>query len=185
MDQIKDIVKDDGKFMTIAKGEEPPYVAIRKSSVVAVRCNDRYGRYMDLILSAGGAGNQYWSCPAQNFKATHPDVDNVVYNASINKLTVSADNIWLCAPVTLPHKSTVTSAIVYGSGTTAGKRWLLQDCSTDGSSNFTMTGSYINIENSSIGSPIIDNSSKCYFLVTLDNLDTGEAINGARITYTL
>ena len=128
-------------------------------------------------------GTLYWSCAGLAFKGLEPDVDDII-SAYTGALTVSADNIALCASVNLPDGATVTKAVVYGNEAAEAVTWYLVRNSLGTTTVETMASSVIETEDTGISYATIDNSAYSYFFITLD-LDTSEAIYGARIGYTL
>ena len=123
----------------------------------------------------------YLSIPGAAFTSRHPDVDDV----SIEKdgIMADADGIVLHAPVFLPQGATVTAIIVYGNAGAAGEIYDLIRYNLSNQSFIEMSATInINTEDTTITSPIIDNSTYGYTINT-SSLDTNDEVYGARITY--
>ena len=118
-----------------------------------------------------------WSCAGNNFMGVQPGIDDLNRN---NGITTCTGGATLAAPVFLPDGVTVTKALVNGNADT--ETWGLYRNALDGTSNTTMGSASIDTEDTTISNATIDNGTyKYYFSAT--NLDAGEAIHGARITY--
>ena len=132
--------------------------------------------------SIPGVGTSYWSCPAANFTATEPDTDDV--DIGEHAFEISATTTHLLAPVLLPQGAVVTGVIVYGNVGAEGEIYMLQRITLLTSNPSVMGTANVNTEDTSIGNATIDNSIYGYVL-SIINLDAGDQIYGARVTYTL
>jgi len=128
-------------------------------------------------------GTLYWSCPGTNFVALAPDINDVNIDGG-GFISTSAANIYLRAPVFLPHGANITSCIITGNATADGRDWVLRriDLSTGAYSQICL--STVNTASTTITNPAVDNNNYAYYLAT-DSLASGSYIYGARITYTL
>lgn len=123
------------------------------------------------------AGTRYWSVPGTAFHSTYPDVDDVITDETF---TASVNNITPWTQVTLPHGAVVTACIVYGDATTV---WLLKRWNHDNSASLQIASANVGTEVTGL-STTIDNNNYWYTLQASD-VDSGEKIWGARITYTV
>ena len=144
----------------------------------------------DFSVSSGAVSlknkTSYWSCVATNFKARHPDTDQIQYNPSGNsQIRAEADGIELKAPVFLPHGAIVTAVICTGNAAAiAGEVWtLIRYNLTTGATDTQMASGSIGTEDVTISSATIDNVNFIYGFNT-SSFDTNDEIFGARITYT-
>ena len=128
-------------------------------------------------------GTYYYSVNPNQWKPKYTDTDDIYYTTT--KVQASADNIFLSAPVNLPHGAVVTSVVVYGNAGATAETWALGRSAHDSEALFqAMAGANIDTADSTISYATIDNSAYSYVLYTSD-IDTGDAIYGGKITYTL
>jgi len=128
-------------------------------------------------------GTKYWSCAGLHFDANQPDTEDITKGFD-GTVTANGDGIMILAHVNLPHGATVTSAIVYGNGTAEAESWVLRRVKLSDLTTFNLGGANINTADVTITLGVIDNSLYGYYIYT-STLDTGDIINGARITYTI
>ncbi len=127
-------------------------------------------------------GTSYLSIPPTSFRSNDPDVDDVRVQG--RTFTSNVENLTFWAPVILPHGAVVTAVIVYGNTAAEAITWQLRREILGEATLVTMATAVINTEDTSITSPIIDNSLYSYSILC-SNVDTSDAIEGVRITYTI
>ena len=144
-----------------------------------------HARYTDAeaVAAVGYNGTKYWSCRGINFHAEYP-ASSVIQLTANGNLIVGADGVQLFAHVALPHGATITNVIVTGNAAASAESWYLERCLLSGVSPGLMATAAINTADSTITSPVVDNSTYAYYLVT-DTMDTSDEIYGAIIEYTL
>lgn len=135
-----------------------------------------------LIEDKRKESGKVWSCLGANFKAKHPDTDDVTYaDGDDGDITTSGAGISLLAPVQLPDKAKVEKVIVYANVST--ENWyLIKVKLTGGVATTSMASALLNTEDTTITEDVIDNSNYGYFLLT-DGMDAADKIYGARIIY--
>jgi len=127
------------------------------------------------------SGTNYWSCTGVNFHVKNPDTDAHTYDDAEGTMAAKANDLQGFASVELPHGAVVTKVIVYG---TFGGNWALRRISLPYANFQTMATATAGVEDITIDNPTIDNQNWAYHLHFYD-LDDGEIVVGARITYTL
>lgn len=120
----------------------------------------------------------YWSCVGINFIPIHPDIDDVEYGYA--HVAVQSGTVYFRAPVSLPNGAIVTGVVVWGE---TGKHYFLQRSTIATGITSIMGTDVMDTEDTSIINATIDNSTYCYVLTT-DEISSGEGILGARISYT-
>ena len=128
-------------------------------------------------------GNLYWSCPGIHFDGSDPSLDDITKSTN-GSIIANADGVVFVAAVDLPDGATVTGAIVYGNAGIQDVPWILRRVKHTDLTAVNMASADIGSEDTSITSPVIDNSLYSYILIT-SNTVTNDIIYGARITYTL
>ncbi len=115
----------------------------------------------------------------------HPTDLTAVAAASFSTMQVQEDGEVCGAGVNLPNGVTVTSVIIYGNASSAAtETWsLFRSSKVDAGTTVEMATASFNSKDTSITSPIIDNSLFTYGMHT-STLDTGDIIYGGIITYT-
>jgi hypothetical protein len=135
------------------------------------------------IGKKGFAETQFWSCNGCNFVPNDPNGNTYSYNAANGILTVTVaaggDDSHL-APVSLPHGSVVTGAVVFGNDAT--NVWVLsRRAHIGGAVSDLAAATNVNTENTTISNAIIDNNAYSYFFAT--SFGANDTVEGARITY--
>lgn len=121
----------------------------------------------------------YWSATGLNFLPENPPIQDYQYNGY--DYHANADNLDGLCPVFLPQGAVVTAVIVYGSSST--ETFYLRRHTLLGGALGTMGTTTVNSEDSTISLATIDNSLYSYG-IDVQDLQTGDDIYGARITYT-
>jgi len=125
---------------------------------------------------------QYLSISGIGFSADEPDVDDVAYNGTTGSLILHGSAITPMGQVQLPHGATVTAVIVYANVSTEG--FLLRSSLlVNNTTLIEHADGTLNSETTTITTPIIDNTTRQYHIMA-DQLDAGDIIYGAKITYT-
>jgi len=136
-----------------------------------------------LTIAEGVGGTMYWSCTGVHF-----DIHSEYYNPALksNTGTISTNELGslFVANVTLPHGATVTSCKVLGNAVAQTTLWTLKRIKMSDQTLTAMASAYINTADTTISSPVIDNSLYGYYLYTGDTLN-GYILYGALITYTI
>lgn len=123
------------------------------------------------------SGTFYISIPAAAFLGEfHPGSA-----IRINYRYESNEEQPVTTPVFFSDNITVTSCVVYGSGTTA--LWYLLRSNNIGGGMTTMASAGIGSIDTSISQPVIDNLNY-FYSITTENINVGAIIFGARINYT-
>lgn len=128
----------------------------------------------------------YYSIDPADWTTEGPDTDQIyirqVVSSAEHDVYARADNIFMMAPIHLPHGAVVTSIIIYGND--VGKTWYLYrtPLNTPASPETLATAAF-NAADTTITTGTIDNQNYCYHVGTND-MDTGDIIFGGTIAYT-
>ena len=121
----------------------------------------------------------YWSASGFDFW-TIPTATGLTYNSSTGSLNFTGTNtVW--TQVHLPQGATITAAVVFSSE--SDETWDLQRTTIDGTTRTIIGTANQNTEDTSISTPIVDNSQFAYYLRT-SSMDSTDVLFGARVTYT-
>ncbi len=123
-------------------------------------------------LSIGGFG---WS-------GARPDTNDIAYDIGSGSMTLTGAAISAVAAVELPHGATITSVIVTSNVSTENY-FLKSALLADNGTVQTHAQESLNTEDVVITDPIVDNSTRQYFLST-STMDATDVIWGAKIEYT-
>ncbi len=123
----------------------------------------------------------FLSIPGGSWIPINPDVQNVFVQRNLAR--ADATGIFFSAPVNLPQGAIVTACIVHGNAGATAETWELSRTPLDSTTRATMATANFDTEDSSISNATIDNSTFVYTLSSTD-IDSGDEILGARITYT-
>ena len=160
VDRLNSISTDNGVYSNLGSGTG---ISISAGSVVGLSNKTSY-------LSLAGTAFMHYT-----------NTDTYIRPAAA--AYVQANNtIQFTATVELPHGAVVTAAIVYCND--SSESWVLYGGAINAETTGTsMASANMNTEDSSISSATIDNSTNKYWFAA-SNLDNGDRIRGARITYT-
>ena len=141
----------------------------------------------DFTVSTGAVSlknkTSYWSCLGTNFHGGAPSEDLIAYVAG-GTVTAQADSISFLAPVSLPQGAVVTAVIVYGNAGATDETWEFRRLTIADPGGSAVTLAYTNIETEDTSVNATINNSVYSYHLTTSSLDNGDAIYGARITYT-
>lgn len=127
-------------------------------------------------------GTSYVSIPGVAFDTDDNAKD---FQKSNTGGTIRTDeSMNLVAPIQIPNGAIITAAITYGNAGAEGEIWTLYRIAVSGAATSALAGTAVNTEDTSISTPIIDNSLYAYY-IGIPSLDAADEIYGARITYTL
>ena len=130
----------------------------------------------------------YWSCTGVNFveEQYRGGVSGVAYNNAAGIVIGYTDNSTLYCPVFLPHGAVITGCIVSGdAGAAAGITWTLYRTNLSTGEASALASASVDTEDTSITNAEVDNENYGYYIATgTDEMDTGDEIYGARISYT-
>lgn len=113
------------------------------------------------------------------FNPRNRDTDQV---HGIVHLEADADDIEFMCMLDLPDDAVIKTVIVYGNSSASAETWQLLRITTDGSTISAVANNNINSMDSSIIGATINNSNYYYYFRT-STLDTGDEIEGFKITY--
>ena len=122
---------------------------------------------------------RYYAIAPTAWKPRNPDIDDVEIRSYSAK--ASANGIYFCAPVNLPHGAIVTNVIIYGNLAAEAETWFLYKVTAAGATQ--MATANFNSADSSITNATIDNLNNAY-AVESTTLDTDDRIYFGVITYT-
>ena len=123
-------------------------------------------------------GTFYASIGPASFTANAPHLNAVSQQGTY---LIIQHNGPLFATIQIPHGATITGAIVYGD---VGDLWNLRKVELVDHATETIATAGINTEDTSITTPLVNNNTSSYVFTCLD-LDSGDEIHGARVTFTL
>ena len=124
---------------------------------------------------------KYWSVVGSHFVNAFPQVSITIGNTGT--ITAAGDGVYLIGSVCLPNGAVITKCIVYGNAGAEAVTWVLARITMDHTLTITLATAVVNTEDTSITSGTVDNSTYQYY-INIQDLDTNDAIYGARITYT-
>lgn len=143
---------------------------------------DVTGTEQEAFVSAH-PGTSYLAIPPCAFQTANPDVDDVFLSSSA--VSVGSSGIRFLAPVNLPHGAVITACIVYGNAGASDEGWDIQRYNVGGTGGGLNLGSAnINTADTSISNGTIDNNTYKYLISTDDFGTSGDALYGAKVTYT-
>ena len=142
-------------------------------------------RYSDAEAKAACklSGTLYYSAPGTDMHIGG-SVARSVDRAYTGIITAKEDNVALLCGVHLPQGATVTGVIVTGNEAAGVKQYHMVRTITDGSKTVYMASALINVWDTSINYPTINNGSYLYIIYVPD-IDTDEAVYGIVIKYTI
>ena len=127
-------------------------------------------------------GTLYLSIPACDFTSWTPATD--IMSQELGYLYSGQNGLFIYAPIFLPHGAVVKAVVVYGNAGTNNATWYLMRSPNNAGSWTDMASAFCNTEDNTINFATIDNQNYGYFIYVTD-VDFGDRIYGARITYTL
>ena len=131
------------------------------------------------------SGTFYLSITGSAFVPINPDTDQVTYGD--NSVTADSNGITFKATVNLPHGAVITKIIVYGNAAAAAGETYKLSLSTISASiegGILAGPTSFDTEDTTINNATINNAAFTYYITT-SSLDTGDEINGVKITYTI
>ncbi len=111
------------------------------------------------------------------------DTDTIIRDPDEGVMEANANGISFVGPILLPQGATVIKAEVEGN--ISDETWFLRrmDFNNIGFAT-SMATAVFNTADTSIATPVIDNEKFTYWFST-SSLDTGNQINGGKVTYTI
>ncbi len=125
----------------------------------------------------------YYSFSPSDFTSEEPDIDDIVISLN-SVIYTTASDVYLFAPIHLPHGAEILSVVLYGSA--SDETWYFdRKTLSNGSSSASIANANINTEDITItaGTEIVDNSLYGYLIRTTSAADNEDAIYGGYIKY--